>query len=57
MANLGVPLVEGDLIVKDQAWATQRQDGRHYHLLVPIEVWELLGVLVSPYTHAFAETS
>eukprot|EP00904_Undaria_pinnatifida_P006291 jgi/Undpi1/2792/HiC_scaffold_14.g06169.m1 len=52
MANLGVPLVEGDLIVKDQRWATGKQDGRHYHMLVPTEVWEFLGVLVSPYAHA-----
>lgn len=55
MARLEVPLVEGDLIVKGQAWATGVQDGRHYHMLVPIEVWELLGVLTSPYPCAAAE--
>ncbi|CAM9829473.1 unnamed protein product, partial [Hapterophycus canaliculatus] len=38
MERLGVPLVEGDLIVKDQAWATPKMDGRHYHMLVPVEV-------------------
>ncbi|CAN0390024.1 unnamed protein product [Pylaiella littoralis] len=49
MARLGVPLVEADLIVKDQEWATLPQDGRHYGMLVPVEVWELLGVLVSSF--------
>ncbi|CAN0179727.1 unnamed protein product, partial [Ectocarpus sp. 13 AM-2016] len=27
-----------DLIVKDQEWATPKSDGRHYHMLVPVEV-------------------
>lgn len=49
MERLDVPIVEADLIVKDQAWATRKQDGRHYHHLVPVEVWELLGELVAPY--------
>ncbi|CAN0180010.1 unnamed protein product [Pylaiella littoralis] len=49
MARLGVPLVEADLIVKDQAWATVRQDGRHYAMLLPVEIWELLDVLVSTF--------
>eukprot|EP00752_Nemacystus_decipiens_P015670 g13984.t1 len=49
MTRLGVPVVEGDLIVRDQEWATPQQDGRHYPMLVPVEVWELLGVLVSPF--------
>lgn len=49
MARLGVPLVEADLIVKDQAWATPAEDGRHYHALVPVEIYSLLGVLTSPY--------
>ncbi|CAN0281895.1 unnamed protein product, partial [Ectocarpus sp. 4 AP-2014] len=49
MSRLGVPFVEGDLIVKDQEWATPKSDGRHYHMLVPVEVWEFLGVLISPF--------
>lgn len=49
MARLGIPLVEGDLIVKDQSWATRVQDGRYYHGIIPVEVWDLFGVLVSPY--------
>lgn len=49
MQRLNVPMVEADQIVKGQAWATPKQDGRHYHNLVPVEVWELLGVLVAPY--------
>lgn len=48
MERLNVPMVEADRIVKGQAWATPHQDGRHYHNLVPVEVWELLGVLVTP---------
>lgn len=31
-------MVEGDLIVRDQEWATPKQDGRHYPVLVPVEV-------------------
>lgn len=50
MEKLGVPLVEADLIVKDQAWATGNQDGRHYHPLAPVEVWEFMGLLVSLYS-------
>lgn len=50
MDRLGVPVVEADRIVKDQAWATPKHDGRHYHNLVPVEVWELLGVLAAPST-------
>ncbi|CAN0024001.1 unnamed protein product [Ectocarpus fasciculatus] len=49
ISRLGVPLVEGDLIVKDQEWGTPKGDGRHYHMIVPVEVWEFLGVLVSPF--------
>lgn len=48
MEKMGVPFVRGDMIVRDQAWATTKQDGRHYHMLVPDEVWELLGVLAYP---------
>ena len=43
MARLGVPVVEGDLIVRDQEWATPQQDGRHYPMLVPVEVCPLLS--------------
>eukprot|EP00752_Nemacystus_decipiens_P008997 g8032.t1 len=49
MERLEVPIVEADLITKDQAWATPIHDGRHYQKLVPVEVWELFGILVSPY--------
>lgn len=38
LARLGVPLVEAELIVKDQAWATPQEDGRHYGMLIPVEV-------------------
>eukprot|EP00903_Cladosiphon_okamuranus_P010026 g9508.t1 len=48
MERLGVPIVPGDLISKDQAWATPNHDGRHYQQLVPVEVWELFGALVAP---------
>lgn len=47
MARLGVPLVEADVITRDQAWATFLGDGRHFQMLVPMELWELLGVLAS----------
>ena len=48
MARLGVPVVDGAQIVDGQAWASRRTDGRHYHPLVPVEVFALLGALVSP---------
>lgn len=47
MARLEVPLVEADVITRDQAWATFLGDGRHFQMLVPMELWELLGVLAS----------
>lgn len=47
MERLDVPIVGADLIVKDQAWATHPRDGRHFQLLVPVEVWELFGILAS----------
>ena len=35
-------------IVDGQAWASRRSDGRHYHPIVPLEVFALLSALVSP---------
>lgn len=48
MARLGVPLVDAGKIVDGEIWATKRFDGRHYHALVPMELFELLGALISP---------
>lgn len=48
LARLGVPVVDGAQIVDGQAWASRRTDGRHYHPLVPVEVFALLGALISP---------
>lgn len=49
MARLGVPLVEADLIVRDQAWATGRSDGRHFFPLAGMEMFTALTLLTSPY--------
>lgn len=49
MAKMGVPLVEGDLIVRDQAWATSRNDGRHYVSIAPMEIFAMLSELTSPF--------
>lgn len=48
MERLGVPIVEADVIVKDQTWATHPRDGQHFQQLVPVEVWQMLGILVAP---------
>ncbi|CAM9213547.1 unnamed protein product, partial [Laminaria digitata] len=37
LARLGVPIVDAAQIVDGQAWATKRNDGRHYHPIVPLE--------------------
>ena len=34
-------------IVEGQAWASKRADGRHYHPIVPLEIFAMLGALVS----------
>lgn len=38
MSGLGVPVVDAARIVEGQAWASKRNDGRHYHKIVPMEV-------------------
>ena len=43
-----MPIVDAAQIVEGQAWASKRGDGCHYHPIVPIEVFSLLGALVSP---------
>ncbi|CAM9179910.1 unnamed protein product [Ectocarpus sp. 12 AP-2014] len=48
MTRLGVPLVDAARIVEGQGWASIPGDGRHFHKIVPIEVAELLSVLVAP---------
>ena len=48
MARLGVPIVDAAQIVQGQAWASRRSDGRHYHPIVPLETFALLGALISP---------
>lgn len=48
LARLGVPIVDAAQIVEGQAWASKPSDGRHYHSLVPLEIFALLGALVSP---------
>lgn len=41
-------MVDAGGIVEGQAWASRRTDGRHFHPLVPLEVFALLVALVSP---------
>lgn len=48
LARLGVPIVDAARIVEGQAWASRKSDGRHYHSLVPLEIFALLGALISP---------
>ena len=38
MSRLGVPIVDAARIVEGQAWASNVNDGRHFHKIVPIEV-------------------
>ena len=41
-------MVDAGQIVEGQAWASRRADGRHFHPIVPLEVFALLVALVSP---------
>lgn len=48
MARLGVPIVDAASIVDGQTWASRLTDGRHYQRIVPVEVFDMLGALISP---------
>lgn len=47
MARQGVPLVDGGMIVDGQKWATSEEDGRHFEMIVPIELFSFLSILTS----------
>lgn len=48
MAKLGVPLVDAGRLVEGQVWATSPADGRHFHPIVPLELYTMLSVVLSP---------
>lgn len=53
-----MPLVDAGMLVEGHPWATKRNDGRHYHPIVPLEVILLLGVLTdSPPSLVYNEWS
>lgn len=47
MARLRVPIVDSGELVEKQVWATKHRDGRHYHALVPHELFEMLEAFTS----------
>lgn len=46
MKKIGVPVLPAHTLVEGEAFATPAGDGRHYPILVPLEVFWLLTMIV-----------